>query len=361
MSSMPPADPGATVDSLIAAYLRSLDETRNVPSFSLWRYWGFGLEVVGWEFAFLGLFLTPFLDALRICLKPFVATRLPSPTGWLWRYVKRPFQGIWQGDISALQVVRVRVLTRAFIGSHVAGVVEDLKLLFERARLDALMVGSQADTLAEIETERQKLESLAAVAKAQNSLGAIVATGSASALPLALAKLLIPAMLKLLPGDVAEQIGAFVPLGQLFKAIGLADDENISLTPVLLALGGGFLSFLLITAMSCHIEKRRILAEAGVYGLEDQMLRPRQIGTFELPLDVAFGASAGTAAFLTMYFYSSLALAEPDRSDQMQTAIASLVACLVVAVIVAARRWYMRRPASAPSLKLVFLRALGRA
>jgi hypothetical protein len=43
----------------------------------------------------------------------------------------------------------------------------------------------------------------------------------------------------------------------MLKAVGLANDANISLTPMLLAIGGGFLTFLLITAMSCHIEKQR--------------------------------------------------------------------------------------------------------
>ncbi len=63
----------------------------------------------------------------------------------------------------------------------------------------------------------------------------------------------------------------------------------------------------------------------GAYDLEDALLRSRRIATFELPLDVAFAAGAAAAGFLTVYFYSSLTLAEPDRSDQMQTAIANLV------------------------------------
>ena len=202
-----------------------------------------------------------------------------------------------------------------------------------------------AEALAALDTEQKKLESLATVAKAQNSLGAVVATGSASALPLALAKLLIPAVIKLLPSDIADQIGAYLPLGPMLKAIDLADDENISLTPMLLVAGGGFLAFLPITAMSCHIEKQRILAAVGAYRAEEALLRSRRIATFELPLDVAFAAGAGATAFLTVYFYASLTLTEPVRSDQMQTAIADLVACLLVAVIVAARRWYLRRPA----------------
>jgi hypothetical protein len=247
-------------------------------------------------------------------------------------------------------------------------VVEQMKLITERARLDALMAGpAHADALGPLETVQKKLDSLATVAKAQNSLGAVIATGSASALPLALAKLLIPVAIKLLPGDVADQIGAYIPLGQLLKSVGLADDSDISATPVLLAVGGGFLTFLLITAMSCHIEKQRILAEVGAYGLEEAVLRPRGIVSFELPLDVIFAAGAGAAAFLTVYFYSSLALAEPDRSDQMQAAIADLVACLAVALIVAARRWYLRRPAGARSARslwslarLGLLHAIGR-
>ena len=55
----------------------------------------------------------------------------------------------------------MRVLTRTFIGSHIVGVVEQLKLVTERARLDALMAGSaRADALGPLETELQKLDSL---------------------------------------------------------------------------------------------------------------------------------------------------------------------------------------------------------
>jgi hypothetical protein len=366
MDSTPPAAADATVDTLLTAYLRALDETRNVPAFTPWRYAVLFGELVRWEFAFLALvFVAPFLKLIRLCLRRF-GVDVPRGPSLGWQEVKRPFRAIWRGDISALQVVRMRVLTRTFIGSHIVGVVEQLKLVTERARLDALMAGpARADVLTPLETELRKLESLGTVAKAQNSLGAVLATGSASALPLALAKLLIPAILQLLPGDVADQIGAFIPLGQMLKAIGLAGDESISLTPVLLAVGGGFLTFLLITAMSCHIEKRRILTSA--YELEDALLRSRRIATFELPLDVAFAAGAATAGFLTVYFYSSLALAEPDRSDQMQTAIADLVMCLGIAVLVAVRRWYLRRPPGAQSASSVWslvrpglLRAIGR-
>ena len=265
MNDTPPAAADATVDTLLTAYLRALDETHDVPAFSPWRYAALFGDLVRWEVAFLALvFVAPLLKLIRLCLRRFGAD-VPRGTPSLgWQEVKRPFQAIWRGDISALQVVRMRVLTRTFIGSHIVGVVEELKLVAERARLDALMGGpARADDLGPLETELRKLESLGTVAKAQNSLGAVLATGSASALPLALAKLLIPAILQLLPGDVADQIGAFVPLGQVLKTIGLADDESISLTPVLLAVGGGFLTFLLITVMSCHIEKRRILAGRG--------------------------------------------------------------------------------------------------
>ena len=151
--------------------------------------------------------MTPVLDLIRYCLRRCGVEVPRSPSKAVWRDIKRPFAAIWRGDITALQVVRVRLLARAFIGSHVAGVVDQLKLRTERARLDALLAGS-AEELAALDTERQKLEGLAGVAKAQNSLGAVVATGSASAVPLALAKLLIPAVVKLLPGDVADQIGA---------------------------------------------------------------------------------------------------------------------------------------------------------
>ena len=369
MNNTPPAAADATVDTLLMAYVRALDETQDVPAFTPWRYAVLFGELVRWEFAFLALvFLAPFLKLVPLCLRRFRVNMPRSPTTLGWQEVKRPFRAIWRGDISALQVVRMRVLTRTFIGSHIVGVVEQLKLVTERARLDALMAGpARADVLTPLETELRKLDSLGTVAKSQNSLGAVLATGSASALPLALAKLLIPAILQLLPGDVADQIGAFIPLGQMLKAIGLAGDESISLTPVLLAVGGGFLTFLLITAMSCHIEKRRILTSVGAYELEDALLRSRRIATFELPLDVAFAAGAATAGFLTVYFYSSLALAEPDRSDQMQTAIADLVMCLGIAVLVAVRRWYLRRPPGAQSASSVWslvrpglLRAIGR-
>ena len=358
----------AALDGLLAAYLRSLDAADDVPAFSLWRYAALFGQLLRWELAFLALlFVTPVLDLIRYCLRRCGVEVPRSPSKAVWRDIKRPFAAIWRGDITALQVVRVRLLARAFIGSHVAGVVDQLKLRTERARLDALLAGS-AEELAALDTERQKLEGLAGVAKAQNSLGAVVATGSASAVPLALAKLLIPAVVKLLPGDVADQIGAVVPLGPLLKAIGLAEDEGVALTPMLLAVGGGFLTFLLITAMSCHIEKQRILSAAGAYAREQAVLQPRRIGTFEIPLDVVFAAGAATAAFLTVYFYASLAIAEPDRSDQMQTAIADLVLCLVVAAIVAARRWVLGRPPGALPIdrlwslaKLGMLRSIGRA
>jgi hypothetical protein len=156
-----------------------------------------------WDLAFLALiFVTPLLDLIRLLLRGFGVDMRRSPTKLVWRDIKRPFRGIWQGDISALQVVRVRVLTRAFIGSHIVGVVEQLKLVTERT--------------------------------------------------------------------------------------------------------------LLITAMSCHIEKQRILSAAGAYELETAPLRPRSIATFEPPLDVAFAAAAAAAAFLTVYFYASLTVVEPD-------------------------------------------------
>jgi hypothetical protein len=329
---------------LLAAYLRSLDATQRVPAFSLWLYVRVAGELVVLELAFLALFITPFLDLIRLAAGLFTSSPMPSPTEIVWRRFSRPFRGIWRGDISGLQVVRVRLLTRAFIGSRIAGAVEQLKQTNERRRLDALMcTRPQEDTLARLNAEREKLESLANVAKAQNSLGALIATGSASALPLGLAKLLMPAIVQFLPADVTEQIGAFVPLGQVLKAIGLAGDETISLTPTLLAIGGGFLTFLLVTAMSCHIEKRRILDSVGAYAAEDAVPRQRGLAVPELPLDVAFAACAVAVGFVTMYVYANLALPEPDRSDQMQTAVANLGVWLGVAALIAVRRWYLRR------------------
>jgi hypothetical protein len=332
----------ADLDRLLTAYLNCLDETERVPAFSPWLYGRLFGQLLLWELAFIALFVTPFLDLIRLGIHQF-AGPLPSPTRIVCRRLSRPFRGVWRGDISGLQVVRVRLLTRAFIGSRIVSAAEQLKIAGERRRLDALMRSPAAgDSLGELNAEREKLESLANVAKAQNTLGALIATGSASALPLGLAKLLMPAIVQFLPADVSEQIGAFVPLGQVLKAIGLAGDDSISLTPTLLAIGGGFLTFLLVTAMSCHIEKRRILEVCGAYAAEDAVLRPRGIAVPELPLDVAFAAGAVATGFLTMYVYAQLALAEPERSDQMQTAVSNLVVWLGVAVLVAIRRWYLR-------------------
>src|SRR5690242_1205918 len=127
MNTGPPVAERTSVDPLLTAYIRALDVAGTVPAFSFWRYIGFGWQFALWEFAFFALFITPFLDAIRLCLRPLVRG-LPSPTGFVWRYFKRPFQAVWQGDISALQLVRVRMLTRAFIGAHVAAAVEQLKL-----------------------------------------------------------------------------------------------------------------------------------------------------------------------------------------------------------------------------------------
>jgi hypothetical protein len=211
----------------------------------------------------------------------------------------------------------------------------------------------RAEALGPLDIRRQKLESLASVAKAQNALAALLATGSASALPLALAKLLIPAIVQVLPGDMADRIGTFVPLGQALKAIGLAGDDAVPLTPMLLTIAGVFLTFLLITAMSCHIDKRRILAAAGVYAAEDAVRRTQRIGNFELPLDILFAAGAATAGFATMYLYADLMLTEPDRSDQMTASVASLLFCIALAAIAAARRWYLQRPRGSAPMKLL--------
>ena len=344
----------ATVNRLLAAYVRAIDAADTIPVFSLWRYGVLGLELIRWEFALIALFFTPFLDLLRLALQQAVGTRLPSPTGFVWFYVKRPFAGLWRGDISGLQVVRVRVLTRAFLGSHVAGVLDQLKQINERARLDLLMQSSIDDTAsAAVELLGKKLDSLAAVAKAQNAFGAVLATGSASALPLGLAKLLIPAIMQMLPGDVADSIGHVMPLGQLLKTIGLAGDEGVELTPMLVTVGGGFLAFLLITAMSCHIDKRRILAQFGTYDLEDTLRRERGLHLPELPLDIAFAAGAAVAGFSTSCVYSSLSLVEPDRSDSINAALAELAFSLVMAVIAAARRIWLRRPPSMQHVNLM--------
>ena len=152
MNDTPPAAADATVDTLLTAYLRALDETQDVPAFSPWRYAALFGELVRWEFAFLALvFVAPLLKLIRLCLRRFGADVPRGPTSLGWQEVKRPFQAIWRGDISALQVVRMRVLTRTFIGSHIVGVVEQLKLVAERARLDALMAGpARADDLATV-------------------------------------------------------------------------------------------------------------------------------------------------------------------------------------------------------------------
>ncbi len=343
----------ATVHRLLAAYLRAIDAADTVPAFSLWRYGVLTLELIRWEFAFSALFFTPVLDLLRLALRHTIGARLPSPTGFVWFYVKRPFAGLWRGDISGLQVVRVRMLTRAFLGSHVAGVLEQLKQRNERARLDLLMQPAMDDTAnAAVELLGKKLDSLGAVAKAQNAFGAVLATGSASALPLGLAKLLIPAIVQMLPGDVADGISQVMPLGQLLKTIGLAGDDGVALTPMLITVGGGFLAFLLITAMSCHIDKRRILAQFGTYDLEDTLRRERGLSLTELPLDIGFAAGAAVAGFATACVYSSLSLVEPDRSDSIHAALAELAFSLAMAAIAAARRIWLGRPPSMQHVNL---------
>jgi hypothetical protein len=354
------ADDGIRIDGLLAACLRAIDETEKVPGFSTWLYLNIAWRLLEWEITFLALFVTPFLDIVRLAARPFVASVPPSPTRFLLRHLGWPFRAIWRGDISGLQVVRLQALTRTFVGSHISGLIEQLKLTTDRERLDILMSQSaRAEVLGPLDIRRQKLESLANVAKAQNSLAAVLAAGSASALPLGLAKLLIPAIVQVLPGDVADRIGSFVPLGQALKAIGLAGNDAISLTPMLLTISGAFLTFLLITAMSCHIDKRRILAAAGVYAAENAVRRTRRIGNFELPLDILFAAGAATAGFATMYVYADLMLAEPDRSDQMTASVASLLFCVALAAIAGARRWYLQRPRGSAPMKLLLKMAKG--
>lgn len=348
------ADAGVDIDALLTACLRAIDETEKVPRFSVWLYLHIAWRLLEWEFTFLALFVTPFLDIIRLAARPFVATVPPSPTRFVLHHLGWPFRAIWRGDISGLQVVRLQALTRTFVGSHIVGLVEQLKLTTDRERLDILMdMPVRAEALGPLDLRRQKLDGLASVAKAQNSLAALLAAGSASALPLGLAKLLVPAIMPLLPGDMADHIGSFVPLGQALKAIGIAGDDTIALTPMLLTIAGAFLTFLLITAMSCHIEKRRILGEAGVSAAEDAVRRTRCLSDVELPLDVLFAEGAATAGFATMYVYADLMLAEPDRSDQMTAAIASLLVCAGLVAIAGARRLYVRRPRGAAPMKLL--------
>ena len=72
MDGTPPAAADATVDTLLTAYLRALDETQDVPAFSPWRYAVLFGELVRWEFAFLALvFVAPFLKLIRLCLRRF--------------------------------------------------------------------------------------------------------------------------------------------------------------------------------------------------------------------------------------------------------------------------------------------------
>ena len=95
------------MDTLLTAYVRALDETQDVPVFSLWRYAVLFGELLRWELAFLALiFVTPLLDLIRLLLRRFGAGLPRSPTKLVWQHIKRPFRGIWHGDISALQVVR---------------------------------------------------------------------------------------------------------------------------------------------------------------------------------------------------------------------------------------------------------------
>ena len=161
----------ATVDTLLMAYVRALDEAQDVPAFTPWRYAVLFGELVRWEFAFLALvFVAPFLKLVPLCLRRFRVNMPRSPTTLGWQEVKRPFRAIWRGDISALQVVRMRVLTRTFIGSHIVGVVERLKLVTERAQLDALMAGpARADVLTPLEAELRNFDEASAPSRSHRT------------------------------------------------------------------------------------------------------------------------------------------------------------------------------------------------
>ena len=81
MNNTPPAAADATVDTLLTAYVRALDETQDVPAFTPWRYAVLFGELVRWEFAFLALvFVAPFLELVRLCLRRFGVDMPRSPT-----------------------------------------------------------------------------------------------------------------------------------------------------------------------------------------------------------------------------------------------------------------------------------------
>ena len=72
---------GATMDTLLRAYVRALDETPRVPVFSVWRYAALFEELLRWELAFLALiFVTPLLDLIRLLLRRFGVDYGRSPT-----------------------------------------------------------------------------------------------------------------------------------------------------------------------------------------------------------------------------------------------------------------------------------------
>jgi hypothetical protein len=342
----------ADLDALLSVYLRCLDEAERVPAFSAWMYLRLAYQLWLWEVAFLAFFLAPFLDLVLLAMRPVVAWRPRSPTRAVARYLARPFRSVWRGDISGLQVVRVGMLTRAFLGAHIAGAVDRLKLRLERERLEALLSGNPRGVTIP-ETEQKKLEALGNLAKATNAFGAALATGSASALPLALAKLLVPLLVQHLPQDFNDQVGKVLPLGQVLKTIGLAGEEGMPGSPTIIAITGGFLCFLLITVMSCHIEKRRIMQETGAYLIEDAILGRLHARTLELPLDVVFATAAAMAGFLTMYLYAVLALPEPTRSEQTSTALYDLVFCVAVAAVVVSRRLWIRLVQQQGEIKFV--------
>ena len=330
----------AQLDTLLSAYLRCLDEAERVPAFSAWGYLRFVFQLWLWEMAFTALFVAPFFDLLLFAMRPFIAWRPSGLTRRVARYLGRPFRGIWRGDISGLQMVRIGMLTRTFVGAHIVGNIERLRLQSDRQRLETLLTGeARPDTMSE--ADQTKLEALGNLAKATNAFGAILATGSASALPLALAKLLIPLLIQYAPKEFNDRVGRLLPLGQVLKTIGLSGDESLPASPTIVAIAGGFLCFLLLTAMSCHIEKRRIVRETGTLALEDAVLRAAGLQRMELPLDALFAAGAAAAGLLTMYLYSALALAEPLRSDQMSTALIDLLFCLALAAVVVLRRWWL--------------------
>jgi hypothetical protein len=332
-------------DTLLEAYLRCLEAAERVPFFSLFPYLRLFAALFLWEFALTALFIVPVLDIGIAGLRLTGAARPDWLTPRLARYVWRPFRGVWNGDLSGLQIVRIRSVTKAFVCGHISASVDTLQFSVSRARLACLMAnGDDAARIAALEADQKKLDLLTDMAKSQNKIGALLATGSASAVPVAAAKVAIPALVQLLPANVTRRIGDYVPLTGLLKTLGLTSDNAEIATPTLLLFAGAFLTFVLVSVMSCHIEKRRIFRETGTYATETTVLGALGIDFSEMPMDALLFAGAIATGFLAQMLYDiNVMPAGVARDAQVDRRLAvNILFYGAIAVVVIARRWYLR-------------------